>query len=348
MLNVEMIWDQLELNPTIKAAVKRAQLKSVQEVVCISGPELQRITGLSRSDVHQLLTAAATACRRHPPITALQLQQVKDQKLRTDLRLSVGCPVLDQLLRGGLPVGGITELSGQSGAGKTQLALQFCLSVQYPAVHGGLDAGALYICTEDLFPIKRLQQLISEQSVLRSDIPPSLISSLHFSDHIFIEHASDLNSLQVCLSRRAPLLLAQGRVRFVVVDSLAALFRCEFQADDWLERNKQLLSFSSILRHLSLEFNIPVLCINQVTDVFNQSDDSLGPSSSAVSPALGLTWANQVLVRLMMQRLHGTVSRGDQNSTLRRLEVVFAPHLPRGGRDAAVWKEGVRGVLDPD
>ena len=53
----------------------------------------------------------------------------------------MGCPVLDQLLRGGLPVGGVTELAGESGAGKTQLGLQFCLSVQYPPEHGGLGAG---------------------------------------------------------------------------------------------------------------------------------------------------------------------------------------------------------------
>ena len=42
-------------------------------------------------------------------------------------RLSLGCPVLDVLLRGGLPLDGITELAGRSSAGKTQLALQLCL-----------------------------------------------------------------------------------------------------------------------------------------------------------------------------------------------------------------------------
>ena len=52
----------------------------------------------------------------------------------------------------------------------------------------------MYICTEDSFPIKRLQQLIRGQSCLRSDVPPSLISSLQFSDHIYIEHAADLVS----------------------------------------------------------------------------------------------------------------------------------------------------------
>ncbi|XP_041814456.1 DNA repair protein XRCC3 [Chelmon rostratus] len=343
-----MDWDQLDLNPRIIAAVRRAKLKSVREVWSVSGLDLQRLTGLSRSDCQRLLTAAAAACRRHPPVPALLLHRGDCRRLESGLRLSVGCPVLDDLLRGGLPLGGVTELSGESGAGKTQLALQLCLSVQYPTQYGGLNSGVVYVCTEDSFPIRRLQQLIRDQSCLRSDVPPSLISRLQFSDHVYIEHAADLDSLQVCLSRRVPLLFARGLIRLLVVDSVAALFRSEFQAADWLERTKQLLAFSSSLHHLSQEFSTPVLCINQVTDVFDSSDDTLGPRSSNVSPALGLAWANQVMVRLMIRRLRVAVARGHQRSTLRRLEVVFAPHLARDGRDAAVWREGVRGIPNSD
>lgn len=76
---------------------------------------------------------------------AILLHRGECPRLESGLRLSVGCPVLDELLRGGLPVGGVTELSGESGAGKTQLALQLCLSVQYPAQHGGLDAGNVHM-----------------------------------------------------------------------------------------------------------------------------------------------------------------------------------------------------------
>lgn len=161
-----------------------AKLKSVRELLCVSGLELQRLTGLSLSDIQQLLTAAATACRQHPPVpghtsmmssdwtslshvtvcinpcvcvhAAILLHRGECRRLESGLRLGVGCPVLDELLRGGLPVGGVTELSGESGAGKTQLALQLCLSVQYPTQHGGLDSGNTVIhqmtlrCSEGL------------------------------------------------------------------------------------------------------------------------------------------------------------------------------------------------------
>lgn len=55
-------------------------------------------------------------------------------------------------------------------------------------------AGAVYICTENSFPVRRLQQLITDQCALRSDVPPSLIGTLGFSDHVYVEHAADLVS----------------------------------------------------------------------------------------------------------------------------------------------------------
>lgn len=44
------------------------KLKSVRELLCVSGLELQKVTGLSQSDIQQLLTAAAISCRQHPPV----------------------------------------------------------------------------------------------------------------------------------------------------------------------------------------------------------------------------------------------------------------------------------------
>lgn len=73
--------------------------------------------------------------------TALQLTLGEFPSLEPGHRLSFACPVLDGLLHGGLPLHGITELAGESAAGKTQFGLQLSLSVQYPREHGGLGAG---------------------------------------------------------------------------------------------------------------------------------------------------------------------------------------------------------------
>ncbi|XP_057808256.1 uncharacterized protein LOC131022751 [Salvia miltiorrhiza] len=74
-------------------------------------------------------------------------------------KITFGCPVIDCLFGGGLCLRTLTEVVGESGTGKTQIALQLALNVQLPIVHGGLDASALYIYTDFSFPIKRLKQL---------------------------------------------------------------------------------------------------------------------------------------------------------------------------------------------
>ncbi|XP_019494783.1 PREDICTED: DNA repair protein XRCC3 [Hipposideros armiger] len=137
----EMDLDQLDLNPRIIAATKKAKLKSIKEVLHFSGPDLQRLTGLSSPDVQHLLSTASSHLRGRCVITALDLHTHRERFPAQHQRLSLGCPVLDGLLRGGLPLDGITELAGCSSAGKTQLALQLCLVVQFPRQHGGLEAG---------------------------------------------------------------------------------------------------------------------------------------------------------------------------------------------------------------
>lgn len=82
--------------------------------------------------------------------TALMYQRINESILHhnykqllnvSSIRLSLGCSTLDHYFGGGLSNQGIIEVFGESGTGKTQLALQLCLMVQLPVHLGGLDAG---------------------------------------------------------------------------------------------------------------------------------------------------------------------------------------------------------------
>ena len=53
----------------------------------------------------------------------------------------------------------------------------------------------MYVCTEDAFPSRRLQQLIAQQQRLRADVPADVISKIKFGHQIFIEHAADVVSV---------------------------------------------------------------------------------------------------------------------------------------------------------
>ena len=61
-------------------------------------------------------------------------------------RLSLGTAPLDAFLGGGLRPYGITELAGEAGAGKSQICMQLCATVQLPLALGGLDGGAIMTC----------------------------------------------------------------------------------------------------------------------------------------------------------------------------------------------------------
>ncbi|XP_040455687.1 DNA repair protein XRCC3 isoform X1 [Falco naumanni] len=302
--NQEMNWEQFDLNPKVVAALKKADIKSVKEILNLSGADLQRLMKLSSADIQCLLKTVSHALRRNSMLTALQLYQ--DHLTSQHQKLSLGCSVLDNLLKGGIPLEGITELAGESSAGKTQISLQLCLCVQYPYKYGGLESGAVYICTEDIFPSKRLQQLIEQQRKMRTDVPAEIIQKIKFGNSIFVEHAADLDTFHNCITKRISLLLTRGMVRLVIIDSLAALFRCEFGASDSVTKARYLQTFGAQLHSLSTRFRTPILCINQVTDAVSELEAAQGSCSVAdnkVYPALGITWANQLLMRLMVSRV---------------------------------------------
>ncbi|XP_069494288.1 DNA repair protein XRCC3 [Ambystoma mexicanum] len=351
-----MDWDELDLNPKVIAAVKKAKIKSAKDILNFSGLELQRLTQLSNIDVQHLIVAVSATLQKPSVLTVLQMYREKELFAAQHQRLSLGCPVLDRLLKGGLPLVGITELGGESAAGKTQISIQLCLSVQYPYKQGGLEAGAVYICTEDIFPNKRLQQLIDLQHKLRTDVSQDVIKKINFGDNIFIEHAADIDTLNNCIAKRVPILLLRGLVRLIVIDSIAALFRCEFAAKDSVAKAKHLQTLAAQLHSLSSRFMTPVFCINQVTDAVGDQaigQTHVGVLDKKVAPALGITWSNQLLMRLMVTRTRSNEQEAcageglaSCSQVVRTLEVVFAPHLPQTFCYYTIGLEGVRGVQD--
>ncbi|XP_059706414.1 DNA repair protein XRCC3 [Haemorhous mexicanus] len=340
-----MDWDQFDLNPKTIAALKKADIKSIKEILNLSGADLQRLMKLSSADIQCLLKTVSHTLRRNSMLTALQLYQDKDHVTSQHQKLSLGCSVLDNLLKGGIPLVGITELAGESSAGKTQISLQLCLCVQYPYKFGGLESGAVYICTEDVFPSKRLQQLIDQQHKLRADVPAEIIQKIRFGNNIFVEQAADLDTFQQCLTRLS-LLLARGMARLVLIDSMAALFRGEFGPAESARRARYLQAFGAQLHSLSTRFRTPIVCINQVTDAVSESEAaqcSCRVVGSRVTPALGITWSNQLLMRLMARRVW-LPGHSPCAGSRRTLSVVFAPHLPPSFCYYTVQLEGVKGI----
>nr|CAD7424350.1 unnamed protein product [Timema monikensis] len=275
---------------------------------------------------------------KHFVVKALDAEQVFAHKWRL---LSVGCPKLDEFLGGGVAMRGITELAGESGSGKTQLCLQMCLTVQYPEINGGLSAGSVYINTEDVFPSRRLHQLIQKfPSRVRSED-----TSIQFGNNIFIEHIADVESLKKCVFGQLPQLLAQKSVGLIVVDSIAGVFRADFEPRDSVSRAKEMRAVGGQLHRLAEEFRVAIICVNQVTTVINNERSAGDNTGRKTIAALGLAWANMVTTRLQISRTDRSVTDAKGTTVpVRMLEIIFSPDKPPRSCHFVVTEAGVSAV----
>ncbi|KAM0741516.1 hypothetical protein ACQRIT_004373 [Beauveria bassiana] len=189
---------------------------------------------------------------------------------------------LDAALGGGVPVGYITEFAGESGAGKTQFLLSLCLAVQLPAPRG-LGRQALYVSTEAALATRRLSQMLAGSDALR-DLDaavdrPSL-------DNILSTVTPDLESQDHILEYQVPVLLARHDIGLLVIDSVAANYRAEFESrgsslgSSMAARSAQLVRLGAHLRDLARRHGIAVVVANQVADRFASSAPLPSSSSS--------------------------------------------------------------------
>ncbi|KAF7147872.1 hypothetical protein RHSIM_Rhsim03G0264200 [Rhododendron simsii] len=272
-------------------------------------------------------------------------------------KLTLGCPILDRFLRGGLPCNSVTELVSESGCGKTQLSLQLLLSAQ---LSFSLAASSLYIHSEFPFPLRRLRQLSLSFPTLHNPLDQIFIRPVHSADQLF----DLLLQLDVSLSNQ---IKTQLPIKLVVIDSIAALFRSEFDntPSDLKRRSSLFFKISSKLKSLANRFGLVVVVTNQVVDFVGPDDGLNGlrvgnlgclySSGRRVCPALGLSWANCVNSRLFLSRdeevLNEEKSLVDvsddeyvQRRTRRQIRVIFAPHLPESSCEYVIAREGVFGI----
>jgi RecA/RadA recombinase len=120
-------------------------------------------------------------------------------------------------------------------------------------------------CGEGPFPIKRLQQIAScvveKRCEYASDVDEKrLLMGVHIEDVYSIE------DMQAVLDDKVPHLCVNHRIRLLVLDSIAGLFRREFDEStpqQMQQRTNALFRLSASLKRLASFFNIGVVVINQ-------------------------------------------------------------------------------------
>ncbi|KAK3345197.1 putative RAD57 protein [Neurospora tetraspora] len=221
-------------------------------------------------------------------------------------------PDLDRALGGGgIPAGYVTEITGESGAGKTQFLLTLLLSVQLPPPHG-LGRPALYISTEAPLSTRRLAQMLTTNTFFKGIEAdgrerPSL-------DNIISTVTPDLESQDHILTYQVPVEIERRNIGLLVLDSVAANYRAEFErsskeaatssipgagagaarSSNMGARTAELVRLGMQLRDLAQKYNLAVVVSNQVADRFGSKmpepiTSSIPRSSAAVLPTPSVT-----------------------------------------------------------
>ena len=254
--------------------------------------------------------------------------------------------------------------------------------MQLPVTQGGLNGSACYLTTSTGLPTPRLIELLHEH--------PLLASSHCNLDNIQTSVTKSVDSLLYVLSEVLPALMASANARsmplkLLVIDSLAELLLEDKATTATLaDRSRNLSAIAAQLHALAATRQLAILAINRVTDVWERRTDAdpglpgeliyaehariFGRAEGASkSAALGLVWANQINVRVMLARtvrrraLPAESSNRDRKRlraedgvavvraddvVVRRLSVVFSAVCAPAEVDFIITSRGVETCVD--
>ncbi len=251
---------------------------------------------------------------------------------------------------------------------------QLCITTQLPVAFGGLKTGVVYFSTESGFITPRAVEISHDLRSRYSAVSPPVLSS-NTLDNIHIVVCPDLELQDHIIYYQLPVLLAQNRNRIgcVIIDSIAANYRAEFdnrreganaagatsRASDMGIRSRDLWRLSAHLKKLAEKHDVAIVVANQVSDrisrdyelagvmgldyqgqYFNGWDDA---DESPKVPALGLVWSNALHTRVAMLKVPNGNGIEDHD---RKMRIVFSPFVKSQELGYEITQGGVRSVGD--
>jgi DNA repair protein RadA len=235
-------------------------------------------------------------------------------------RVSTGSAALDKMIGGGIETQAITEVFGEFGSGKSQLAHQLCVNVQLPPEKGGLGAKAIYIDTENTFRPERIEQMAKAAGLDPKEV----------LDNIYVARACTTDH-QILLADKASDIAKQGGFKLIVVDSLTSLFRTEYCGRGALaERQQKLGQHLAALHKLAEMHDMAVFVTNQVQarpDIF---------FGDPTKPVGGHVLGHSATARIYLRK---------SKANTRVANLVDHPALPP---ESATFQIVEAGIRDPD
>lgn len=300
------------IGPKTAEKLREAGYATVEKIAVASPRDLSELGDIGETIAAKIIEAAKEMAEVGGFITAEELAERR--KLLG--YITTGSKDLDELLGGGVETQALTEVFGEFGSGKSQLAHQLCVNVQLPVERKGLDAGAIFIDTENTFRPQRIIQMAQGIGIDPTEALRKIRVARAFN-----------SSHQILLVEKSENLLREGGIRLLVVDSLTAAFRAEYIGRGTLAERQQLLNkHLRTLHELADLYDVAIFVTNQVSA---RPDAFFGDPNKPIG--------GHVLGHSATMRVYLRKSKKGQ----RIARLVDSPNLPEGEAIFVVTEEGI-------
>lgn len=301
------------VGPAIAERLREAGYRTFSSLAVATVEELKEVAEVGEAQARRIIEAAKQRADIGKFLTGEEAL-----RLRKELGwITTGSKQLDNLLGGGIPTRAVTEVFGEFGTGKTQLAHQLCVNVQLPEESGGLEGKAVFIDTENTFRPERIQDMARALGM----------DEMEAVRNIYFARAYNTDQ-QLLLAEKVEELSEREPIKLVVVDSLTSLFRGEFVGREALAARQQKLARHLLTLHRLSELrNLAVFVTNQVQA---RPDMFFGDPTRPIG---GHVLAHSVTTRVYLRR---------SKANKRIARVVDSPCLPEGEAIFSVSEEGIR------
>jgi len=293
--------------------LREAGYNTVEAIAVATVAELREIAEIGEVQAKKIISAAREAAEIGLFVTA---DKVLERREKIGL-ITTGSPQFDDLLGGGVETQAVTEVFGEFGSGKTQLAHQLCVNVQLPREQKGLEAKAIYIDTENTFRPERIRDMAMGMSL----DPVKILHNIYYV-------RSYNTDQQLLIAEKSEKMVEEENVRLILIDSLTAHFRAEFTGRGMLADRQQKLNRHLMTLHRIADLHdLAVFVTNQVQarpDIF---------FGDPTRPIGGHVLAHSATTRIYLRK----------SKPPKRIARIFdSPNLPESEAVFTVTKQGIR------
>lgn len=300
------------VGPSTSESLCEAGLNSVESIATATAPELSAAADLGEKSALKIIRSAREAA----DMGYEKATEVMERRKNVG-RISLGSESFDEALGGGVETQSITEVFGEFGSGKTQIAHQLSVDAQLPSDDGGIDGNAVYIDTENTFRPERIREMAEAKGL----DPDQVMENIYVARATTTDH-------QMLLAEKAGEMAEEDSIRLLIVDALMSIFRTEYVGRGALaERQQKLGKHLAALRKIAELHNVAVFVTNHV-----QSN----PNSFFGDPTKPI--GGHVLGHAATCRVY--IKKSKKNT--RKASLVDHPCLPPETAKFQILSEGIR------